>query len=205
MALFLLALLRGRPFCGDYCEEETTMPEKKTIARAKKAKREHQSPSTQAGEFVREEIEHIREGKHGARSTKQAIAIGLSKARRAGVELPAPRNAALCSDAQAGATRPREGAPKAKKSRPSDRARPGAPLKDESTICGLPAGAGAGTRARRRAAAHPPSAAPRRRRARTSVTTRASARRRRERHAGAQEGRASRLGAGFLSRVDQEL
>ena len=50
-----------------------------------------QSPSTQAGEFVREEMEHIREGKHGARSTKQAIAIGLSKARRAGVKLPPPK------------------------------------------------------------------------------------------------------------------
>ena len=67
------------------------MPEKKTIARAKKAKREHLSPSTQAGEFVREEIEHIRDGEHGARSTEQAIAIGLSKARRAGVDLPAPK------------------------------------------------------------------------------------------------------------------
>jgi len=67
------------------------MPEKKTIARAKKDKREGKSPSTQAGEFVREEIEHIREGKHGARSTKQAIAIGLSKARRAGVDLPPPK------------------------------------------------------------------------------------------------------------------
>jgi hypothetical protein len=68
------------------------MPEKKTIARARKAKREHLSPSTQAGEFVREEIEHIREGEHGARSTEQAIAIGLSKARRAGVDLPAPKS-----------------------------------------------------------------------------------------------------------------
>jgi hypothetical protein len=66
------------------------MPEKKTIERARKARREGKSPSTQAGEFVREEIEHIREGKHGARSTEQAIAIGLSKARRAGVKLPAP-------------------------------------------------------------------------------------------------------------------
>jgi hypothetical protein len=62
------------------------MPEKKTIQRARK----HKAPSTQAGEFVHEEIEHIREGKHGARSAKQAIAIGLSKARRAGVELPPP-------------------------------------------------------------------------------------------------------------------
>lgn len=69
------------------------MPEKRTIERARKAKREGKAPSTQAGEFVREEIEHIREGKHGARSTKQAIAIGLSQARRAGVKLPAPENA----------------------------------------------------------------------------------------------------------------
>ena len=64
------------------------MPEKETIERARQDKREGKAPSTQAGEFVREEIEHIREGKHGARSTKQAIAIGLSKARRAGVDLP---------------------------------------------------------------------------------------------------------------------
>jgi Family of unknown function (DUF6496) len=64
------------------------MPEKKTIERALADKRQGKSPTTQAGEFVREEIHHIREGKHGARSTKQAIAIGLSKARRAGVDLP---------------------------------------------------------------------------------------------------------------------
>jgi hypothetical protein len=67
------------------------MPEKKTIERARKAKREGKAPTTQAGEFVREEIEHVREGKHGARSAKQAIAIGLSKARRAGVKLPPPK------------------------------------------------------------------------------------------------------------------
>src|SRR5688572_18834544 len=67
------------------------MPEKKTIERAKKAKREGKAPTTQAGEFVREEMEHIREGKHGARSPEQAIAIGLSKARRAGVKLPPPK------------------------------------------------------------------------------------------------------------------
>jgi hypothetical protein len=66
------------------------MPEKRTIARARKAKRQGKSPTTQAGEFVREEIHHIREGKHGARSTKQAIAIALSKARRAGVRLGRP-------------------------------------------------------------------------------------------------------------------
>jgi hypothetical protein len=67
------------------------MPEKSTLERAKQDRREGKAPTTQAGEFVREEIEHIREGKHGARSTKQAIAIGLSKARRAGVKLPAPK------------------------------------------------------------------------------------------------------------------
>jgi len=67
------------------------MPERKTIERAHKDKREGKAPSTQAGEFVREEMHHVREGKHGARSTKQAIAIGLSKARRAGVKLSAPK------------------------------------------------------------------------------------------------------------------
>ena len=67
------------------------MPEKETLERARKDKREGKAPSTQAGEFVREEIEHVREGKHGAKSTKQAIAIGLSKARRAGVPLKPPR------------------------------------------------------------------------------------------------------------------
>jgi hypothetical protein len=66
------------------------MPDKETLERAEEDKREGKSPSTQAGEFVREEMHHVREGKHGARSTKQAIAIGLSKARRAGVELKAP-------------------------------------------------------------------------------------------------------------------
>jgi hypothetical protein len=67
------------------------MPEKETLEQARKDRREGKSPSTQAGEFVHEEIEHVRAGKHGARSTKQAIAIGLSKARRAGVKLPPPR------------------------------------------------------------------------------------------------------------------
>ena len=69
------------------------MPSKKTRERAAEDKREGKSPSTQAGEFVREEIHHVREGKHGARSAKQVIAIGLSKARRAGVALPAPKRA----------------------------------------------------------------------------------------------------------------
>jgi hypothetical protein len=66
------------------------MPDKKTIEAARRDKREGKSPGTQAGEFVHEEIEHIRKGKHGARSAKQAFAIGLSKARRAGVDLKPP-------------------------------------------------------------------------------------------------------------------
>lgn len=67
------------------------MPERETIRRARKDRAEGKAPSTQAGEFVREEMEHIRRGKHGARSTKQAIAIGLSKARRSGVNLAPPK------------------------------------------------------------------------------------------------------------------
>lgn len=66
------------------------MPEKETVRKAKQDLREGKSPTTAAGEFVHEEIEHVREGKHGARSPKQAIAIGLSKARRAGIPLKPP-------------------------------------------------------------------------------------------------------------------
>jgi hypothetical protein len=68
------------------------MPKKETVRRARADKRQGKSASTQAGEFVREEIESIRKGEHGARSTKQAIAIGLSKARRAGVKLKTPKH-----------------------------------------------------------------------------------------------------------------
>src|SRR5436309_12678796 len=72
------------------------MPDKTTIEKAKKDKREGRSASTQAGEFVHDEIEKVKKGKHGVRSAKQAIAIGLSEARRAGVDVPAPKgNAAL--------------------------------------------------------------------------------------------------------------
>jgi hypothetical protein len=77
------------------------MPEKRTIKRARKDAREGKAPSTQAGEFVREEIDHVREGKHGARSTKQAIAIGLSKARRAGVRVAAKKGTSARTKAQA--------------------------------------------------------------------------------------------------------
>src|SRR5690242_19122938 len=85
------------------------MAEKQTIERAKKDKREGKAATTQAGEFVREEMHHIREGKHGARNTKQAIAIGLSKARRAGVDLP--------PDPSGKTTKPTRRKPSAKRSR----------------------------------------------------------------------------------------
>lgn len=73
-------------------EGSTTMPERRTIERAKEDLSEGKAPSTAAGEFVHEEIEHVREGKHGARSPQQAIAIGLSKARRAGIPLKPPKS-----------------------------------------------------------------------------------------------------------------
>ena len=81
------------------------MPDKQTLERARKDKREGKAASTQAGEFVREEMEHIREGKHGARSTKQAIAIGLSKARRAGVKLPPPKKGEASKETRRSAKR----------------------------------------------------------------------------------------------------
>ena len=85
------------------------MPEKRTLQRAKADKKRGNAPSTQAGEFVREEIDHVREGKHGARSPQQAIAIGLSKARRAGVKVAGPKKGSAAtkkraaSDSRAGA------------------------------------------------------------------------------------------------------
>src|SRR4029077_19989898 len=81
------------------------MPEKSTIEKARRDQREGKAPTTQAGEFVHEEIEHVREGKHGARSAKQAIAIGLSKARRAGVKVPPPKKGAASERTQAQAKR----------------------------------------------------------------------------------------------------
>jgi uncharacterized protein DUF6496 len=81
------------------------MPERETVRNAKSKLRHGRSPSTAAGEFVREEIHHVREGKHGARSTKQAIAIGLSKARRAGVPLRQPRRGSQATREAAGRDR----------------------------------------------------------------------------------------------------
>ena len=97
------------------------MPEEETTERAREDEREGKSPSTQAGEFVREEMEHIREGKHGARSTKQAIAIGLSKARRAGVKLPPPKKGATSKEARRKAKRELKKGAKRKGKAPSRR------------------------------------------------------------------------------------
>ncbi len=95
------------------------MPEKRTVARARKAKREGKSPGTQASEFVHEEIEHIREGKHGARSAKQAIAIGLAKARRAGVKLKPPRKGQTSEATRKRAIQDSRAGRKRKRSKPS--------------------------------------------------------------------------------------
>jgi Family of unknown function (DUF6496) len=97
------------------------MPEKETIERAQEDAREGKSPSTQAGEFVREEMHHIREGKHGARSTKQAIAIGLSKARRAGVKLRAPGKGKASAKTRSQASRDYRKGQKSRGRKPSTR------------------------------------------------------------------------------------
>jgi hypothetical protein len=89
--------------------EEAHMPEKATLDRARQDKREGKAPTTQAGEFIREEMHHIREGKHGARSAKQAIAIGLSKARRSGVKLSAPPSSAKETTKRSAASAARAG------------------------------------------------------------------------------------------------
>src|SRR4051812_26988650 len=111
---------RGRKMC---------MPEKETMDRVREDRREGKAPSTQAGEFVREEMEHIREGKHGAASAKQAIAIGLSKARRAGVDLAPPKKGRVSEktrkaaerDSKRGHSRKKKSV-SAKRSRSSERA-----------------------------------------------------------------------------------
>ena len=110
--------------------EDRIMPERRTIERARRDRRQGKAASTQAGEFIREEMDHIRQGKHGARSSKQAIAIGLSKARRAGVDLPAPKKGTVSEKTRKSAARAYEvghGAatrsrPSAKRSRATERA-----------------------------------------------------------------------------------
>jgi hypothetical protein len=143
------------------------MPEKQTVERAKQAKRKGKSPSTQAGEFVREEMRHIREGRHGARSTKQAIAIGLSQARRAGVRLPPPEEGTVSEKTRRSAKRAYESGQRGKTKTSGRRSR---------------ATAGALKRERRRAASEKAlsqqarSAARRRTRAERSASARRAAR-----------------------------
>jgi hypothetical protein len=100
------------------------MPDKETLERAQEDAREGKSPSTQAGEFVKQEIDHIREGKHGARSPQQAIAIGLSEARRAGVKLPPPKKGSTSDATRAkAASDERKGQSSAKKKTSATRSR----------------------------------------------------------------------------------
>src|SRR5690349_15329980 len=101
-AFFTPGDARGVP---PFSIEEAAMPEKQTLRRAARDKRQGKAPTTQAGEFIREEMHHIREGKHGARSAKQAVAIGLSKARRAGVELKAPAKGTVSEKTRKSASR----------------------------------------------------------------------------------------------------
>jgi hypothetical protein len=95
------------------------MPEKKTVERARQDARKGKSPTTQAGEFVREEMHHVREGKHGARSTKQAIAIGLSKARRSGVKLRPPKKGTASTKTRRSAERAYSAGQSTRKRKPS--------------------------------------------------------------------------------------
>src|ERR1700756_93292 len=97
------------------------MPEKSTIEKAKEDLREGKSPSTAAGEFVHEEIEHVREGKHGARSPQQAVAIGLSKARRAGIPLPPPKKGRTSEKTRKQAEREYEAGQSEEEQKPSPR------------------------------------------------------------------------------------
>jgi len=92
------------------------MPEKETLERAQEDAREGKAPSTQAGEFVREEIHHVREGKHGVKNAKQAIAIGLSKARKAGVKLPPAPERTASAEKDGSSRRSRKSAPSRKSS-----------------------------------------------------------------------------------------
>jgi hypothetical protein len=114
------------------------MPNRSTIERAERDKREGKAPTTQAGEFVREEFHHIEEGKHGARSPEQAIAIGLSKARRAGVELKPPGEE-QSEETRAKASRDyarEHGAPARSRSTPKRRTAASRALKRESRAAG---------------------------------------------------------------------
>ncbi|HVU58908.1 MAG TPA: DUF6496 domain-containing protein [Puia sp.] len=114
------------------------MPDKATIQRARRDKQQGKSGSTQAGEFVRQEIDNIRKGKHGARNTKQAIAIGLSEARRAGVDVPQPKKGSVSEKTRENARRESE---KGRRHEPVSKTRSQArekALKKESTEAASP-------------------------------------------------------------------
>jgi hypothetical protein len=112
------------------------MPTKRTKESARKAKRQGKSPSTQAGEFVREEIHHVREGKHGARSSKQAIAIGLSKARRAGVKVGTPKKGTTSSETRRKAARDTQAGSRKRRASPKRARAAKRALKREGTSAG---------------------------------------------------------------------
>jgi hypothetical protein len=117
------------------------MPTRQTIEKARRDARQGKAPSTQAGEFVHEEIDHVRGGKHGARNAKQAIAIGLSKARRAGVPLPPPRKGTASAQTRRKAKQDEAAAMEKPRSKPSakrSRATLGA-LKREGKAAASPA------------------------------------------------------------------
>jgi hypothetical protein len=107
---------------GEYFPGGEKMPDQETIKRTRQDAEEGKSPNTQAGEFVREEIHHVREGKHGVRNPKQAIAIGLSKARKAGVKLPAPPKGTASAEKATGTHKSRRHRPSAKRARATSRA-----------------------------------------------------------------------------------
>lgn len=171
MALFV----RGR-LSWKSLQEEMDMPEKETLERARRDRRQGKAPSTQAGEFVREEIEHIRHGEHGARSSKQAIAIGLSKARRAGVKLPPPRRGQASRKTRRSAARAYalgQGAPAKRTSTPKRRRASAQALRREGSAAASPRALGSQARsASRRRTRSQRSAS-----ARKAVTTKGSARR----------------------------
>jgi hypothetical protein len=159
---------------------EVEMPSKVTVRRARKKKRQGQSPASQAGEFVREEMHHIREGKHGARSTQQAIAIGLSKARRAGVKLPPPAAGKASAETQESAERAYEAGQESPRHEPSTRrsAATRAALKREGVEAASPASLARQTRAaaRRRTAKERSAAARKAARTKGQTERRAAAR-----------------------------
>jgi len=158
----------------DHGQAGGVMPEKETLRRARRDKRQGKAATTQAGEFVREEMHHVREGKHGARSTKQAIAIGLSKARRSGVKLGKPPRGAKKTTKQSAAAA----------SRASGRRRKTSTRRSQATKRALKR-EGRSAASRQSLARHAKSAAHRRSRSARSASARKAARTRKRERASA--------------------